>query len=539
MATLATCALAAPAASPASAAGTPGPALSLAPGATDGSGDWSADWPADWPVGGHDLANTRSNPSERKIGRDNAATLAVRWSVATQGEVSATPAVVDGAVYFPDWAGFFTKVDARTGRVLWSRRVADYTGVEGDVSRTSPAVSRGLAFIGDQGGALDAGARLIAVDTATGERVWTKLVESHPRAVLTQSPIVYGGVVYQGVSSQEEAAAGTPGYVCCTFRGSLNAFDAATGRLLWKTYMAPDNGGAPDGYSGAAIWGGTPAIDPVRRRIYITTGNNYEVPQAAKECQEAGGTAAECLSPDNHINSIVSLDLKTGAIVWASGPSRFDDWNGGCIPGFPPDNCPNNPGPDWDFGDGPHLFTVNAGGRARQVVGAGQKSGEYWTVDAATGEVLWSAASGPGGFNGGIQWGSATDGRRVYLAQANSAQLPYTLPNGQTITSGSFAALDPATGRIRWQVADPTGASDTGAVSTANGVVYAGSLSGRMFALDAATGEILWQFQGQGPSVAGPAIVDGTVYWGNGYPNRLVIPSVGSPSVLYAFAPVG
>jgi polyvinyl alcohol dehydrogenase (cytochrome) len=151
--------------------------------------------------------------------------------------------------------------------------------------------------------------------------------------------------------------------------------------------------------------------------------------------------------------------------------------------------------------------------------------------------VLWSAAAGPGGFNGGVQWGRATDGKRIYVAEADSAQLPYTLPNGQTITSGSFAALDPATGRILWQIADPTGASDTGAVTTAGGVVYAGSVSGRMFALDAATGEILWQFQGRGASVAGPAVVAGTVYWGNGYPDRLVIPSVGSPSVLYAFAP--
>jgi polyvinyl alcohol dehydrogenase (cytochrome) len=525
------CVLVAPVASvaPAAPAAADAAAADGVPGTSRG--------PSDWPVGGHDPANTRSNPFERTIDRASAAKLAVRWSVATLGEVSATPAVVDGAVYFPDWAGFFTKVDARTGRVIWSRKVADYTGVPGDVSRTSPAVAGGLAFIGDQGGALDAGARLIAVDTRTGARVWTRVVDSHPRAVLTQSPMVFGGVVYQGVSSQEEAAAGTAGYQCCTFRGSLNALDAATGRPLWKTYTVPDNGGAPDGYSGAAVWGGTPAIDPVLRRIYITTGNNYEVPEEAKDCQEAGGTAAECLSPDNHINSILALDLKTGVIKWAAGPRRFDDWNGGCIPGFPPDNCPNSPGPDWDFGDGPHLFTIRTDGQAKRVVGAGQKSGEYWAVDAATGEVLWSAATGPGGFNGGIQWGSATDGKRVYLAQANSAQLPYTLPTGETITSGSFAALDPASGRILWQVADPTGGSDTAPVSTAGGVVYAGSLSGRMFALDAVTGAIVWQFQGQGAVAGGPAIVDGTVYWGNGYPNRLVIPSVPSPSVLYAFAP--
>jgi polyvinyl alcohol dehydrogenase (cytochrome) len=315
----------------------------------------------------------------------------------------------------------------------------------------------------------------------------------------------------------------------------LVALDALTGELRWQTYTVPDNGGQPGGYSGGSIWGGTPAIDRARRRIYVTTGQNYAVPPEAKECQLAGGTPAECLSPDNHKDSIIALDLRSGAIEWAAGPQLFDDWNGGCIPGFPPDNCPESPGPDHDFGTGAQLFKVHARGRARQVVGAGQKSGQYWLLDARTGAILWSAAVGPGGINGGIQWGTATDGRRIYVAEANFERKPHTLPDGQTITSGSFAALDAATGAILWQVPDPSDGIDPAAVTVANGVVYAGSFTGRMFALDAATGDILWQFQGQGPCAAGPAVVGGVVYWGNGYPNRLLIPSIPSPSTFYAF----
>lgn len=489
----------------------------------------------EWPRGGRDLANTRSNPLEWRIGVENVAGLTTKWTIATQGEVSATPAVAGGAVYFPDWAGYLTKADARTGEVLWSRSVSEYTGVAGNISRTSPLVAGGVVYVGDQGGSVGAGARLLAVDTGTGDLVWSQLVEPHPAAQLTQSPTVFDGVIYQGVSSVEFARAGEVGYACCTFRGSLVALDAATGQIRWQTYTVPDNGGQPGGYSGGSIWGGTPAIDPIRRRVYVTTGQNYAVPEEAKACQTAGGTPAECLSPDNHKDSILALDLRSGAIEWSAGPQMFDDWNGGCIPGFPPDNCPESPGPDWDFGTGAQLFGVHVGGQRKRVVGAGQKSGQYWLLDARTGDILWSAVVGPGGINGGIQWGTATDGRRIYVAEANFERLPHTLPDGQTITSGSFAALDAATGAILWQVPDPSDGVDTAAVSVANGVVYAGSLTGRMFALDAASGAILWQFQGTGPSAAGPAIVDGVVYWGNGYPNRLLIPSVPSPSTFYAF----
>lgn len=494
-------------------------------------------WAPDWTSGGRDLANTRSNPFEHKISARNVAHLKTKWALPTRGEVSATPAVTGGAVYFPDWAGYLTKADARTGRVLWSRHLSEYTGLEGNISRTSPAVADGVVYIGDQGGSVGAGARLLAVDATTGDLIWSKLVDAHPAAQLTQSPVVNEGVVYQGVSSIEFALAGEPDYACCTFRGNLVAVDARTGSIKWRTYVVPDNGGEAGGYSGASIWGGVPAIDPHRGRVYVTTGQNYAVPTEAKDCQLAGGTPADCLSPDNHKDSILALNLETGAIEWSTGPQLFDDWNGGCLPGFPPDNCPDNPGPDWDFGTGAQLFTVRIDGQRRDVVGAGQKSGQYWLLDAESGDILWSSAVGPGGVNGGIQWGTATDGRRIYVAEANFERREHTLGDGQTITSGSFAALDPETGSILWQVPDPTDGIDTAAVTVANGVVYAGSLTGRMFALDAATGQIRWEFQGQGASAAGPAVVNGTVYWGNGYPNRLLIPSVPSPSFLYAFAP--
>jgi polyvinyl alcohol dehydrogenase (cytochrome) len=133
---------------------------------------------------------------------------------------------------------------------------------------------------------------------------------------------------------------------------------------------------------------------------------------------------------------------------------------------------------------------------------------------------LWSTLVGPGSDPGGIQWGTAFDGRRIYAAIGHNTGQPYTLPSGDTITGGSWAALDPATGRILWQTPDPQGAPDLASLSAANGVLYGSSMAhtgDQMYALDTATGEILWRFPAGGSIVGGPAIVRGAVYWGSGY----------------------
>jgi polyvinyl alcohol dehydrogenase (cytochrome) len=137
-----------------------------------------------------------------------------------------------------------------------------------------------------------------------------------------------------------------------------------------------------------------------------------------------------------------------------------------------------------------------------------------------------------------MEWGTAFDGDRIYASITNHHHIPYRLTeNGvisnTTVTGGSWAALDPATGVILWQTADPqfetlpaplgvVGVWDLAPVSVANGVLYASSMAklatqNQMFALDAATGEILWQFAAGSSVNSGPAIVDGSVYWGSGY----------------------
>jgi hypothetical protein len=145
-----------------------------------------------------------------------------------------------------------------------------------------------------------------------------------------------------------------------------------------------------------------------------------------------------------------------------------DDWN--AVAGVA--GCPKGAGPDYDFASAPNAPLINASSGLKTVVGAGQKSGIYSVFDADTGALLWAKQVGPGSTLGGMEWGSATDGRRVYVAISNYSRDKYT--GGM---AGSWSALNPATGDIMWHVSAPNNAVDLGPVAVANGVVFAGSMA--------------------------------------------------------------
>jgi polyvinyl alcohol dehydrogenase (cytochrome) len=481
-----------------------------------------------WRIAGQDLSNSRNQPAEHLIGTGNVKKLSPQWTFTTGGDVSATPTVDGNAVYFPDWAGNLFAVEKKSGRLIWSHKIAEYNGVAGSVSRVSPALDGDQVILGDilSSNQVHKGANVISVHRKTGKLQWITQVDSHPAAVITGSPVVFKGVVYVGVSSIEETLATDPAYPCCTFRGSMVALDEKSGEILWQTFVLPENGGVPGGYSGNAIWE-PPAIDPKRGSLFIGTGNNYTAPADVEACQNAD-PSANCAAADDFFDAALALDLKTGAIKWSKRLQGFDVWTVACLrPTGPKENCPVPGSPDFDFGgSGPNLVG--------NIVGIGQKSGIYWALDPDDGRIVWTAAVGPGGSLGGIEWGTATDGERIYVAIGNNGHLPYTLvPSGQKITWGSWSALDVKTGNILWQTADPTaGTMDTGAVSVANGVLYAGSYAGQMYALDAKTGEILWGFPSGGSVIDAPSILDGFVYWGSGYRN--IPPGIGNNKV-FAF----
>ncbi len=519
----------------------------------------------DWAMYGQNVCNTRGGTSATDpISVKTAPKLKVKWTFKAAGDISATPAVVGGQVYVPDWGGNLNRIDATTGVAVWSKNVGTILGI-GDagievdsggldtsgtrafatpVSRVTPLVSGNNVIFGM--GSSQSYATMVAVNKDTATPVWSTPLEMHPTALITGSPAIDGDTIYVGVSSGEEVAAGViSGYPCCNFRGSMIALNAVTGAIKWKTsmiedsvYYNPDH--SLSGYSGVAIWS-PPTVDRKRHLVYATTGNNYSVPANASTPPPAG----------DHVESIVALDLDTGVIKWSSSmvAPAGDVWT-----------FANFKGPDYDLGCGANLFQAKMGGTVHDVLGAGQKSGLYWAINPDDGSVFWKTQVGPGGHLGGIHWGTAVDSNGVYVGVNDENGTAYTLggsgpDRGKKTTVGSWAALDPAggpgdagasnKGKILWQVLNKSmsaplgGGSVNGPVAVVNGVVFGGSMDamGTMYAFDAATGTQLWEYPSGAPVYSGPAIVNGVVYWGTGYPSsRLGLGNMTpGPVQLYAF----
>jgi polyvinyl alcohol dehydrogenase (cytochrome) len=495
---------------------------------------------ADWPSAGADLSNSRYQDKEDRISARTVGSLQLKWSFDTSGDVTAHPAVDGKYLYFPDSAGFLYKVEKESGALVWKKPISGYTGITGDFARATPAVAGKLLILGNQSGKFlpafgqpaPQAARVFAVDKDTGNRVWSVQVDDTPLSFVTQSAIVYKDTAFVGIASNEELVAAfvPPVNWQWQFRGSVVALDVDTGKIKWRTYTVPA------GYAGGGIWGSTGAVDKRSNQLFIATGNNYAVPQSVLNCLGTPAPASQCMSPDNHFDSIIALDIDTGAINWGARGLPSDVWNVACglnSPGFVVGvgfpgvygNCPNaNPataGPDYDFAQGPMLL-------GDDLVGAGQKSGMFWAFHRKTGALAWMTMVAPGGVTGGLQWGSATDGRRIFVAAANSGPssaaggvgaLPWELKDGTTTVSGGWAALDQKSGDVIWTTKDPIGSRSEAAVSAASDVVFGCNLApnvGTMVAMDAKTGAVLWSFNSGAPCNAGASIADGMVFWGSG-----------------------
>ncbi|HLG14128.1 MAG TPA: PQQ-binding-like beta-propeller repeat protein [Blastocatellia bacterium] len=450
--------------------------------------------PSDWPMYGRDLAGSHYNPTEKAITPATVARLKPKWVFETEGDVSSQPTVVNGVVYFGSWDGKQYAVDAKTGKQIWAYDI-------GSPSRSGAAYAEGALFFGDIAG------RLYALDAKTGALKWKVKIDPHPTTVATSSPIYYNGRVYIGVSSHEEGAIlGNPKYECCTFRGGVAAYDAKTGAQVWRWYTIPETptpqgkdkkGATMIGPAGGAVWS-TISIHPSANRVYVTTGNQY-TPPASK-----------------FPNAIVALELGTGKVVWSYQATPKDIWNFDCR------NLPDCSDLDVDFGSTALVFKGPGG---KQLVGAGQKSGWFWALDPKNGTVVWKTEVGPGGKLGGIEFGDATDGERVYVGVS-------AFPK-----QGSVAALDGATGKILWKTLAPDKGANFGPITVTgtgdNRLVFAGTNKNFIRAYDAKDGTTLWEFDTGGAVGGGPTVADGVLYVGSGYQFL----RIGKPNKkLYAFS---
>jgi polyvinyl alcohol dehydrogenase (cytochrome) len=487
--------------------------------------------PPIWNGWGVNLANTRFQTAAEAgmTGRD-VPRLKLKWAFGLPGASSGgtQPVVAGGRIYVGDAEGDLFSLDAKTGCVYWR------TEVEAGI-RSAIVLARGgggiRAYFGDQA------ANMYAVDAANGKVLWKVKLDNHPHAAITAAAAVFQGVLFVPVSSREESKVADPRYACCTFRGSVQALDAATGKRLWKTDMIEEKlvpgqknsvGTQIVGPSGVPVWN-TPVIDPRRNALYFGTGNNYSPPATALS------------------DSIIALDLASGKIKWRRQQTENDIWNGTCRrPDREAAACPDAESPDVDFSSSPLLVTLRNG---QSMLITGNKSGMIWALDPdQEGNLIWEQQVGKGSSGGGVLWGIAIDPARIFV------------PNGffdakSPDESGGMAAIELATGKPIWSTPNPPCGerkackpSHAAAVTAIPGAVFSGTMDGQFYAYDAETGKILWQFDsaqdfstvngikanGGSMSNAGATVVGGMLFVHSGYSHHgAIIPG----NVLLAFAP--
>lgn len=168
----------------------------------------------DWTSASQSILGNRTQPLEFSINPQDVSELAPKWVFTDHGDVSATPTVADGAVYFPDWGGYLNALNAQTGALLWQRQISSYAGEQpNQVSRNSPLVYGNELVLGDNAsGPQPGGAHLFAVNRANGDLLWSTEIDTNPAAIVTSNPIAYGNEIVVGVASNEEADAESPSY---------------------------------------------------------------------------------------------------------------------------------------------------------------------------------------------------------------------------------------------------------------------------------------------------------------------------------------
>ncbi len=452
-----------------------------------------------WNGWGRDLDNSRYQPEPGLVASD-VPRLKLKWAYGYRSTlIYGQPTVVGGRVYVTSASGRVYSLDAKSGCTHWTFDAQAPSRTAITVAQIPGTPSSRLAVVfGDDS------ATLYALDATTGKLFWKRRLDEHPDARISGAPVYHGQRLYVPVSSLEELSAAVPRYECCKFRGSVAALDAGDGKVIWQTYTIDEkakpyrkakDGTQLYGPAGAAVWS-APTLDPKRNLLYIGTGNSYTD------------------RPAPRTDSILALDMASGAIRWVNQLLANDNYIVGCDTASTAGqgNCPETLGPDVDFGTSPILRTLPDG---RQVLLTGQKSGQVYELDPASGKQLWMARVGAGSSLGGIEWGGAADATHMYVAVSD-----IVAPTGKP---GGLTALSIADGKVAWRQEPPPpvcswgprscSAAQSQAVSAMPGVVFSGSHDGHLRAYSAANGKVVWDFDTGQPfeTVNGVAAAGGSL----------------------------
>lgn len=522
----------------------------------------------EWSGWGGGINNNRWVPDSAVCGT-TATNLTEHCHLSYPFGVSAPPAVCGNMAYYSTWNGTVVALDYTSCSVHWQNNITDVItsyaplsavqlNATAPVSRTTPQVDsvNGVLYVATQTHAL-----FLALDLQTGILVGQIQINPHPVAILTQSPTLHNGHIFIGSSSAEESAAVIPTYPCCSFVGNFAALTfsrtnstAGSFSVSWNITMLPQPQGL-GGWSGAGVWGSQPSIDTVRNQVFIGTGNVYEAPPAIQACQNATdngvANASSCLPPNVWQESVLAIDISSGNVNWFRQLSPLDAWTVACgLPNALTRNfvqCPETPGPDADFGMAPTFVPSNMAGTPNNsdAVVVGQKNGNLYALDAASGNEYWAIAAAPDGTLGGLSWGIAVDDSKVYFTAINNFDSQWYLqPSNISITHSAWGAANLSTGVIVWETAIPGNISAEAPPSVAEDVVLVQSAGvdlgtasarsavgavGSLFALNKQTGSVLVEYPLDAVGSGGIAVQGDYVMFGTGYHG---VPATGSFYVL-------
>ena len=478
--------------------------------------------PGAWSAWGADPANTRfQTAAAAGLTAAQVPELKLKWAfdLGKDAEPRSQPAVAAGTIYVG--AGKLYALDARTGCTKWV--FAGDAPVRSGIALGGGPGQEPAVYFGDYK------AQIYAVSAATGKLLWKAHADENFAAMITATPVIFQRVLYAGVSSFEEVMAASPQYACCSFRGSVIALNAATGATIWKTYTIesppqPVAGTTFHGPSGAGVWS-SPTIDEKLRRLYVTTGDNYSEPATDSSDSVLGldlatgkllwkrqatagdiynvgcdpGVRGACPEAHGHDfdfgQPVILMDLKNGRRALTAGQKS------GIVYAFDPD------------ADGKPLWT-------RRIGEGGTLGGVQWGSAARDGRVY-----------------VALSDLRLKGVPDSKEKSGYRL-EGDGAKGGGLFALDAATGEVVWSAKpatcgtrSPCSPAQSAAVSGIPGAVFSGSVDGHLRAYSTASGAVIWDAdteqdypavnggtaRGGSLDVAGPVIAGGMVYVMSGY----------------------
>jgi alcohol dehydrogenase (cytochrome c) len=463
--------------------------------------------PQDWLMYGGDYFSQRFSRLTQ-INRENVKALRPAWIYQPnrlgEAPIESSAVVVGGILYITEPPSTVTALDARLGTKIWSwtPRLPEKLFTIG-VHRSN----RGVAVLGDTVyvGTLDA--HLVALDAATGEVRWNTHVDDNGHGyALTGAPRVLNGKVIVGISGGD-----------VDIRGYIDAYDAKTGKRLWRTFTIPAPGepGSEtwgkdmNGLGGGGTWG-SGSFDPDLNLIYWGTGN--PAPDYNGSLRPGDNLYTDC---------VLALDADTGKMKW-----HFQ---------FTPHDTH-----DWDSIQVPVLFDATVDGKPRKLLALANRNGFYYVLDRVTGAFVagtpfvtetWAKGLDKDGRpvlnpdieptpagtllfpdgHGGTNWNSPSYSPFTKMFYVSSREISaYTVSGkdrvdfpgfggGGRVTLGgddaygAVRALDAVTGKRKWEF-KTLAPTQTSTLATAGGLVFSSSDEGNFFALDAATGKLLWDF---------------------------------------------